>query len=92
MYIDGKFLSSLQISEGLKGRAETQIQITGTGSGATLDEAQKSANEEMKKLQTVLITGSLPFKLQIVKLDTISQLSVQILQNIFFLRDLFQFF
>ncbi|VVB82876.1 Protein-export membrane protein SecD [uncultured archaeon] len=72
LYIDGKFLSSLQISEGLKGRAETQIQITGTGSGATLDEAQKSANEEMKKLQTVLITGSLPFKLQIVKLDTIS--------------------
>ena len=72
LYIDGKFLSSLQISEGLKGRAETQIQITGTGSGTTLDEAQKNANEEMKKLQTVLITGSLPFKLQIVKLDTIS--------------------
>ncbi len=72
LYVDNNLVDSLLISEDLKGMVTTQIQISGSGSGATLDEAQKSANEDMKKLQTILITGSLPFKLQIVKLDTIS--------------------
>ena len=72
LYLDDKEVSSLQISKGLKGRVETQIQIQGSGSGATQEEAVKSAEAEMHKLQTLLITGSLPFKLEIVKLDTIS--------------------
>ncbi len=72
LYIDGKFISSLQISEGLKGRAETRIQISGTEKGLTRTDAYDATDKEMKKLQTVLMTGSLPFKLKIVKLDTIS--------------------
>ncbi|MCX6746761.1 MAG: hypothetical protein NTU63_01365 [Candidatus Pacearchaeota archaeon] len=72
LYLDDKFYSSLLISENLKGRAETQIQISGSGSGPTKTDAYNAAEEEMNKLQTVLITGSLPFKLKIVKLDTIS--------------------
>ena len=72
LFIDGKLVSSLMISEGLKGRVTTQIQIQGSGSGTTKNDAYTAAEEEMHKLQTILITGSLPYKLEIVKLDTIS--------------------
>ncbi len=72
LYVDDNLLDSLSISAGLKGRAETQISITGSGSGTTEEEAYNDAKEEMHKLQTILITGSLPYKLEIVKLDTIS--------------------
>jgi len=72
LYLDDNLVNSLLISEGLKGRITTQIQISGSGSGETKDDAIKKAEEEMKQLQTVLITGSLPFKLEIVKLDIIS--------------------
>ena len=72
LYLDDNLIDSLLISEGLKGRVITQIVISGSGSGSTRDEAYKNSEEEMHKLQTLLITGSLPFKLEIVKLDTIS--------------------
>jgi len=72
LYIDDKLVNSLLISEGLKGRVTTQIQIQGSGSGETQNDAYESAEEELHKLQTILITGSLPYKLEIVKLDTIS--------------------
>jgi len=72
LYLDDNLVDSLLISENLKGRVTTQIQISGGGSGATRDDAIKAAQENMNKLQTILITGSLPFKLEIVKLDTIS--------------------
>ncbi len=72
LYIDNKLVNSLMIGEGLKGRVTTQIQISGSGSGATRGDAYSSAEEEMHRLQTILITGSLPYKLEIVKLDTIS--------------------
>jgi len=71
-FIDGKLTSSLNIGAGLKGSATTQISISGPGFGPTRDEAIKNAELEMKKLQTILITGSLPFKLEIVKIDQIS--------------------
>ncbi len=73
-YIDDKLVvdSSLLISEGLKGFVTTQISISGSGVGATQNDAVKSAEEDMKKLQTILVTGSLPYKLEIVKLDTLS--------------------
>ncbi len=73
-YLDDKLLEdkSLYISEGLKGRVTTQISIQGSGSGETQEEAYATAEKEMKDLQTILITGSLPYKLEIVKLDTIS--------------------
>ena len=73
-YVDDKLLESLSIGADLKGKATTQIQVSGSGSGATREEAIADANKEMKKLQTILITGSLPFKLEIVKLDKISPL------------------
>jgi preprotein translocase subunit SecD len=72
LYLDDTLVDSLLISENLKGSITTQIQISGSGSGATKEDAYKSAEENMKKLQTVLITGSLPFKLKVVKFDTIS--------------------
>jgi len=56
----------------LKGQAATDISISGPGFGADRDLAVKDATQNMKKLQTVLITGSLPTKLNIVKIDTIS--------------------
>lgn len=71
-FIDEKLTSSLNIGVGLKGSVTTQISISGSGSGATRNEAIDSAKLEMKKLQTILITGSLPFKLEIVKIDKIS--------------------
>jgi preprotein translocase subunit SecD len=72
LYIDDKEVDSLLISSNLRGQVTTQISIQGSGSGATNDEALTQAREEMNKLQTVLLTGSLPYKLEIVKLDTIS--------------------
>ncbi len=85
LFIDGKLVNSLLISEGLKGRVTTQIQIQGAGEGATRNDAYSAAEEEMHKLQTILITGSLPYKLEIVKLDTISPtLGTDFVKYIFF--------
>ena len=72
LFLDDQLIDSLLISEDLKGRVTTQIQIQGSGSGPNRKEALDDAQQNMNKLQTVLITGSLPYKLEIVKLDTIS--------------------
>ncbi len=72
LYVDDKLTNTLMISKELQGRVTTQISISGSGTGATQEEAYSSAEENMNKLQTILITGSLPYKLEIVKLDTIS--------------------
>jgi len=72
LYLDDKLVDSLLISEDLKGRVTTQVSISGPGSGATRQEAFNDAEANMNKLQTILITGSLPYQLEIVKLDTIS--------------------
>ncbi len=72
LFLDDNLVDSLFISEGLKGRLTTQISISGSGQGATQEEAYDNAESSMKELQTILITGSLPYQLEIVKLDTIS--------------------
>ena len=72
LYLDGNLVDSLFISKDLKGRVTTDILIQGSGSGVNRQEAIDSALEEMNRLQAILITGSLPYKLEIVKLDTIS--------------------
>lgn len=72
LFVDDNLLNSLSISEGLKGRITTQISISGSGVGQTQEEAYNQAEDEMHQLQTILITGSLPYQLEIVKLDTIS--------------------
>ena len=72
LYLDDNLVSSLLISEDLKGRVTTQIEISGSETGKTREDAYNNAEREMHELQTVLITGSLPYKLEVVKLDTIS--------------------
>ena len=72
MYLDDNLTESLFIGAGLKGSDTTQIQISGSGTGATEQDAYDDAVNSMKKLQTILITGSLPYKLEIVKLDSSS--------------------
>ncbi len=74
LYLDDKLVDSLFISKDLKGRETTQISIQGSGTGQNRKQAYDNAVENMKQLQTVLKTGSLPFKLKIEKLDTISPL------------------
>ena len=73
-YVDDKLVDSLGISKDLKGQVQTQIEISGSASGETQEDAYNAAEEDMHQLQTILITGSLPYKLEIVKLDTISPL------------------
>lgn len=70
--VDGVEATRLSISTGLRGLETNEISISGSGTGATQDQAYKAAQEEMHRLQTILLTGSLPYKLEIVKLDTIS--------------------
>jgi preprotein translocase subunit SecD len=72
LYLDDKLVDTLLIGKDLKGRVTTQVSVSGSGSGATQDEAYKEAKKSMKTLQTILKTGSLPYQLEIVKLDTIS--------------------
>ncbi|MFA5797658.1 MAG: hypothetical protein WC916_06535 [Candidatus Woesearchaeota archaeon] len=72
LYMDDELVDSLRIGESLKGRAETDISISGSGTGATQQEAMTSATQNMKRLQTVLITGSLPVKLTIMNSNNMS--------------------
>jgi len=72
LYLDDKLVDTLRISADLKGQAATDIAISGSGVGASMADAQQQALSNMKQLQTVLITGSLPVKLDIIKTDAIS--------------------
>lgn len=72
LLLDGETVDELRISSGLKGQVTTQISIQGSGTGTTQDSAAKDARAQMHKLQTLLLTGSMPYQLEIVKLDTIS--------------------
>lgn len=73
-YLDGKLVDSLQIDADLKGNEATAIVISGPGVATTQKGAVDEAIKNMDKLQTVLITGSLPLGITIVKMDTISPL------------------
>ncbi len=72
LYVDDNEVDSLLIGADLKGQVTTEVSIQGSGTGATNEEAFNEAKASMSKLQTILITGSLPYKLNIVKLDSIS--------------------
>ncbi len=74
LYLDDILVDQLFIDVDLKGKEATEVSVSGSGVGKTQEEAYTAAQENMKKLQTVLITGSLPFKLEISKLDSISPL------------------
>jgi len=71
-YLDDKKVDELNIGSDLKGQAVTQIAISGSGVGNNQQEAVFNSLQNMKRLQTILITGSLPVKLNIVKTDAIS--------------------
>ncbi|MBI4140766.1 hypothetical protein HY485_02920 [Candidatus Woesearchaeota archaeon] len=72
LFLDDQEVDSLNVAEELKGRAVTDISITGSGAGISEQAALLNALENMKRLQTVLITGSLPVKLEITRIDNIS--------------------
>ena len=73
LYLDGKLIDSLKIATSLKGKTTiTDILISGSGSGITKQDAIENTSSQMKQLQTVIETGSLPTKLVIEKIDTIS--------------------
>jgi preprotein translocase subunit SecD len=84
LYLDDNLVDSLLISEGLKGVTTTQISISGSGSGESQERAYENAREQMNKLQTILITGSFPYQLEIVKLDSLSpNIGKQFIDSIF---------
>ena len=72
LFLDDELVDELNIGEDLKGQAVTDIEISGSGSGITQQAAIPDSLNNMKRLQTILITGSLPVKLNIVKTDSIS--------------------
>jgi len=72
LYLDDAHVDELNIGADLKGRAVTDIQISGGGQGTTQQEALTNALANMKRLQTIMITGSLPVKMEVQKTDTIS--------------------
>ena len=82
LYLDDVLVDSLKIGADLKGRVVTDIQISGSGVGSTKEEAVYNTLQNMKRLQTILITGSLPVKMQVVKTDALSPtLGKQFLKN-----------
>ena len=86
LYLDNQHVDSLNIGAELKGRAITDIQISGSGMGTTEQAALFESLKNMKRLQTILITGSLPVKLNIVKTDAISPaLGEKFVKNAFFI-------
>lgn len=72
LYLDDELVDSLNIGAELKGSPVTEIQIRGSGTGISHQEAIQNSLNDMKRLQTIMITGSLPVKLGIVKMDSIS--------------------
>ncbi len=72
LYLDDQEVDRLNIAADLRGRKTTEIAITGGGSGPTEQGAIDNALKNMKRLQTILISGSLPVKLDIVRIDAIS--------------------
>jgi preprotein translocase subunit SecD len=65
-YLDNKYIDSLSISSGLKGRVEPEIAISGSAVN------QNQAIETRTQLQSILRSGALPTSVEIVSLDTIS--------------------
>ena len=72
LYLDDELVDELRIGADLKGAAQTSISISGSGTGPTQASAAEDALANMKELQTVLVTGSLPVKLDIIQSDAIS--------------------
>lgn len=72
LFLDDEKVDELNIGAELKGSPLTEIQVSGSGQGVSQQEAVQNTLAGMKRLQTIMITGSLPVKLSIAKIDTIS--------------------
>ncbi|MFT4310378.1 MAG: hypothetical protein ACMXYC_01990 [Candidatus Woesearchaeota archaeon] len=72
LFLDDELMNELRISADLRGSATNHIQITGSGEGSTEREARQDAIANMRQMQNILQTGSLPVSLHIEKADTIS--------------------
>lgn len=84
LYLDDQLMDTLNIGIDLKGRAVTDIQISGSGGGLTQQDAALNSLKNMRRLQAILITGSLPVKLRIIQTETISPvLGEQFTKNAF---------
>lgn len=82
LFLDDQLVDTLRIGSELRGNAVTDISISGSGFGTSYDEAMFDALKNMKRLQTIMITGSLPVKLNIVKTDSVSPiLGEQFMKN-----------
>jgi len=84
LYLDDELVDSLRIGADLRGQESTSISISGPGYGNNEEAALDDALRNMNQLQTVMITGSLPLDIEIVKLDSISPfLGQEFVKNIF---------
>jgi preprotein translocase subunit SecD len=72
LYLDDSLFDSLYISSDLQGKVSTSFVIQGSGTGQTKEAAINNGLGNMKRFQTLLITGSLPVKLNIEKVDIVS--------------------
>lgn len=72
LFLDDEQVDTLRIGADLKGNPITDISISGSGKGPTQQAAAVDALANMKKLQTVMVTGSLPVELEIIQTDAIS--------------------
>ncbi|MBW3011056.1 hypothetical protein KY326_02465 [Candidatus Woesearchaeota archaeon] len=72
LFLDDEEISNLSIASALKGRAITTPSITGGSGGRDQREAYDNTQAEMNQLQTILETGTLPVKLEIVESLTLS--------------------
>ena len=82
LYLDDREVQSLSIAAGLRGRAATDVSISGGEQGNSETAARENTLQEMRKLQTILKTGSLPVKLSLERIDTISpSLGSEFLKN-----------
>lgn len=66
LYLDGRLITNLRIASSLGGQAYTTPQITG------FRETRDDARKEMLLLQSVLRSGQIPVKLEIISTDIIS--------------------
>lgn len=71
-YLDDKKTDALNVGAGLKGNPAIEIRISGTASGNNQAEATDNALQEMKRMQTLILTGSLPSSIDVVETSTIS--------------------
>lgn len=72
LILDDQVVDSLQISADLQGQVSTDILISGSGTGRNEQEAIANSLDNMKRLRTIVATGSLPVKINIVKTDNLS--------------------